>query len=86
MNTYVGCCCAEDLAAMVQACIDQAVGLETLNTAEIIRPTEEQWAIHYRQLSTLLQAAVDQYTEQHGVPDPAHEAGAAEWLLKELRG
>jgi hypothetical protein len=86
MNTYVGCCCAEDFAAQVQACIDQAVGLDTLNTSQVIAPTAEQWAIHYRKLSALLQAAVDQYTEQHGCPDADHAVGAAEWLLRELRG
>lgn len=86
MNTYVGCCCAEDLAAEVQACIDQAVGLETLDKAGMVEPTREQWAVHYRKLSTLLQAAVDAYTAQHGVPDADHAVAAAEWLLKELRG
>lgn len=86
MNAYVGCCCAEDLAAQVQACIDQAVGLDTLNTSQVIAPTAEQWAIHYRKLSALLQAAVDQYASQHGNPDADHAVGAAEWLLRELRG
>lgn len=86
MNAYVGCCCAEDLVAEVQACIDQAVGLETLEKAGIVEPTPEQWARHYRKLSTLLQAAVDRYTAQHGVPDPDHAVAAAEWLLRELRG
>jgi hypothetical protein len=86
MNQYVGCCCAEDFAARVQACIDQAVGLETLQTAKIVAPTAEQWAIHYRKLSTLLQDAVDKYTSQHGQPDADHTVGAAEWLLRELRG
>lgn len=82
----IGCCCVEDLVSQVQACIDQAVGMITLDTAEIIKPTAEQWAIHYRRLSTLLQAAVDTYTVQHGAPDSAHAVGAAEWLLRELRG
>ena len=86
MNAYVGCCCAEDLVAQVQACIDQAVGLDTLNTSQVIAPTAEQWAIHYRKLSALLQAAVDQYTCQHGEPNADHAVGAAEWLLRELRG
>lgn len=86
MNTYVGCCCAEDLVSMVQACIDQAVGIETLQEAKIVAPTLEQWAIHYRRLSALLQAAVDQYTTNHGSPDADHAVKAAEWLLRELRG
>ena len=85
MNAYVGCCCAEDLAAQVQACIDQAVGLTTLQTAKVVEPTAEQWALHYQKLSGLLQAAVDQYTAQHGQPDADHAVGAAEWLLRELR-
>ena len=86
MNTYVGCCCSEDLVAAVQACIDQAVGIETLSTAKVVAPTAEQWAIHYRKLSALLQAAVDQYTQNHGSPDADHAVAAAEWLLRELRG
>ena len=85
MNMYVGCCCAEDFAAQIQACIDQAVGLVALQDAKVIGPTPEQWAIHYRRLSTLLQAAVDTYTTEHGEPDADHAVAAAEWLLRELR-
>lgn len=85
MNTYVGCCCAEDMAARVQACIDQAVGIETLQEAKIIAPSAEQWAIHYRKLSILLQEAIDGYTQQHGVPDVQHEVAAAEWLVTALK-
>src|SRR4029077_2160167 len=86
MISYVGFCCAEDFVAQVQACIDQAVGIETLQQGKVIAPTAEQWGIHYRKLSTLLQAAVDQYTAQHGEPDADHAVGAAEWLLRNLRG
>ena len=86
MNAYVGCCCAEDFVAQIQACIDQAVGIVELQDYKVVEPTPEQWAIHYRRLSTLLQAAVDQYTGQHGAPDADHSVGAAEWLLRELRG
>ena len=85
MNAYVGCCCAESFTAQVQACIDQAEGITTLQAVGAIAPTPEQWAIHYRKLITLLQAAVDMYTEQHGVPDADHYTLAAEWLLRELR-
>lgn len=86
MSIYVGCCCAESLTAQVQACIDQGVGLVALEESRVIAPTAEQYAIHYRRLTALLQAAVDMYTEQHGVPDSDHYTLAAEWLLKELRG
>jgi hypothetical protein len=86
MSTYDACHCGQTLVAKVQACIDQAVGIDTLQKAKVIGPTPEQWAIHYRKLSVLLQAAVDAYTEEHGRPSVAHDVHAAEWLLKELRG
>ena len=37
---------------MVQACIDQAVGIETLQEAKVIGPTPEQWAAELAALTT----------------------------------
>lgn len=69
---------------MIQACIDQSVGLLTLWEAEAIQPTSEQLKRHYTKLGALLQAAVDGYTQHHGKPDVLHDVEAAEWLVRML--
>lgn len=86
MNEYVGCCCAQDLQASVQAVVDQMVGVITLAESRMIEPTAEQLLKGNAKLAELLQFQLDQYTSQHGAIDLRHTLDAAEWLLTEMRG
>lgn len=47
--------------------------------------TVGQMLEHYRQLCALLSAAVDEYTQGHGVPPMVIDLKAVQWLVDSLR-
>ena len=69
-----GCCCSEDLLAVVQACIDQMVGFNALVAGDMFDPTLEQAMAHQAQVTKILQGVVNEYAENHGAPDPYHDS------------
>jgi len=80
-----GCCCAEDLHAVMQAAVDQMVGYQVFVANDVIKPTGAEVAEYTARVCMLLQNVLDDYAENHGQPDAYHAALAASHVVKSMR-
>ena len=69
-----GCCCAEDLLAVTQACVDVLVGFAALVAGDMFDPTLPMAIEQQEKVSKILQRAIDDYAENHGAPDAYHDS------------
>lgn len=69
-----GCCCSEDLLAVVQACVDQMVGFNALVAGDMFDPSLTDAMAHQERVCKILQGVVTEYAENHGAPDPYHDS------------
>lgn len=81
-----GCCCAEDLAAVTQACVDHLVGFAALVAGDMFDPTLATATRVQEAICGILQAALTDYAENHGAPDPMHDSLAFSHVVMAMRG
>jgi hypothetical protein len=79
-----GYACVQRLMARVQACVDQSVGLETFIEEGIVDVSLDQVRKHTGKVMSLLQEALDEYTEGHGLPAPLIDVEAVEWVVQRV--
>jgi len=84
VDERIGCCCIDDFYAEVQACVDQLVGFKELMSATVKPISAAVVFAHTEAVCEALQEALNDMAENHGTPDLAHQAGAANWLSKKM--
>lgn len=82
----VGCCCTDDLFAVLQACIDQMVGFQTFATMGVLQPTASHVLEHSAKVAAIAQNTLNSYAENHGLPDAYHAALAASHVMQAMQG
>jgi hypothetical protein len=85
MNTYVGCCCAEDMQAVMQAAVDQLVGFATLTSEGHLTCTVTKMCEHSLKVTAFVQSYLDDYAMNHGCPDAIHMAAAEQMLAEAMK-
>lgn len=80
-----GCCCHEDLQAVAQAVVDQLVGFQTLVAGDMFDPSLTMAMEHQAKAVGILQAALNEYAENHGAPDPMHDSLAFSHVCTAMR-
>lgn len=78
------CCCAEHLQARAQAVVDQLVGFDTVGSALGIPLSAEAVRHHLAKVVAVLQAALDEYGENHASPSATCMTEAERFLAERM--
>ena len=80
-----GFTCVDNMVAKVQAVADQISGLTTLYFAGLVEVDVASLIKHYTGVLSLMEGALDEYTQGHGRPSAAQDVQAALWVANGLR-
>jgi len=81
----VGFTCVDQMRARVQSITDQIEGFRAFVESTSVVISNTMILKHYQKCAELLQAALDGYSEQHGMFGPEVDLEAVRWVLTELK-